>query len=535
MANTRKRLRDGLAATAYNLPRGNGEKSIPWTGGDEKDPFRARPASANFYTKSEVLSAASVDFGRGKLFLGRVDNKMVGVADGRHIVTLAGSGGGKSVCSLICNLKLYDGSMLVLDPKGELAAATAKERAAMGQAVHVLDPFNVSGEGTREFRTSFDPLYDLQQDREYLIENADLVADALIIPSKGETHWTDAARSLVRALVLLLLLDPKNSGGSLSNLPRLITRITAEMRENRRDDGTTTLIDDLATLDPRDMPDAEQEAWAIVQSQAEMMQGMGAKERASVLSTARTQLIFLDSPAMAAIFKRSPLLLSKLKGGYDGPARYSLKDGDVQGGKRNGTIYLCLPAGRMGTHSRWLRLIINLAIVALEREPTPQTPDFLPVLFMLEEFAALGHMKTLESAVAYMRGFGVKLWAVLQDLTQLKRDYPESWETFLGNAGIVQAFSVNDLTTQKYLSDRLGKTTLQITNKHDVSSSASMSGETGLKREFREAQLLGPDEVGLYFAHKVDGEGRAMGGPSLVLWSGKPPFMVERVFHGDLV
>lgn len=533
MANTRKRLRDGLAPTGYNLPRGNGLASIPWTGGNENDPFRARPASAAFFTKAELLAASSLDHGRGKLFLGRVDGKMIGIADGRHVVTLAGSGGGKSVCSLIPNLKLYGGSCLVLDPKGELARATAKERAGMGQAVHVLDPFNVSGEETREFRTSFDPLHDLQQDREYLIENADLVADALIIPAEKDQHWTDAARALVRALVLWLLLDPENSGGSLANLPRLITRIAAESREGKKDDdGKAGLIDLLAGVEPLDAPEGEREAWAIIQSQAEMMQGMGSKERASVLSTARTQLIFLDSPAMLAAVARSPLLLSKLKSGFASAPRYSLKDGDISGGKVCGTIYLCLPASRMGTHSRWLRLIVNLAIAALEREPAQ--PE-LPVLFMLEEFAALGHMKTLESAVAYMRGFGVKLWAVLQDLTQIQRDYPKSWETFLGNAGILQAFSVNDLTTQKYLSERLGETTLQITNKTDVGADQAMKGETGLRREFRNAKLLAPEEVGLYFAHKVDGEGRAMGGPSLVLWSGKAPLMVERVFHGDLV
>ena len=158
-----------------------------------------------------------------------------------------------------------------------------------------------------------------------------------------------------------------------------------------------------------------------------------------------------------------------------------------------------------------------------------------PILFVLEEFAALGHMRALEQAVAYMAGFGVKLWAVLQDLTQLKRHYKEGWETFLGNAGVIQAFSVSDQTTCDYLSKRLGETTFQITNKIDVGSDQAMQGDIGLRREFKTAPLLTPDEMARKFARVADGRGGTHGGLSLVLLAGAYPFVVDRVFHGELV
>ena len=61
----------------------------------------------------------------------------------------------------------------------------------------------------------------------------------------------------------------------------------------------------------------------------------------------------------------------------------------------------------------------------------------------------------MESAAAYFPGFGVKLWAILQDVTQLQRYYQNSWETFLGNAGLVQCFANGDQSTLDYLSNRL--------------------------------------------------------------------------------
>jgi hypothetical protein len=78
-----------------------------------------------------------------------------------------------------------------------------------------------------------------------------------------------------------------------------------------------------------------------------------------------------------------------------------------------------------------------------------------PILFMMEEFATLGHMEIMERAAAYFPGFGIKLWAILQDTTQLERYYQNSWETFLGNAGLVQCFANGDQATLDYLARRL--------------------------------------------------------------------------------
>lgn len=490
------RLVNALAETPYTLPRGNGEHSIPFTGGNKNDPLYAKPASAAFFSKADLLAAASIQYESGKMFLGRVDQKMIGIADNRHIVTLAGSGGGKSVCALIPNLMMWQGSALVLDPKGELAAATAETRRAMGQKVVVLDPWNVSGLSSDD---AFNPLSGLiGADMDTLIDDSNQIADALIItPEKvGDNgHFYDNARLLVQSLIMMIVLDDGET--SLARLPEIIAD-TAEAEAKN-----------LIAFTSAAMPDLQD----IVNNTGLIINNMGEKERGSVVSTTNTQLSFLSSPALGKVLDASAFSLGDLK-------------------KEAATVFLCLPASRMGTHSRWLRLIVSLALAELERE---RAKPPLPVLFVLEEFAALGHMAALEKAVAYMRSFGVKLWAVLQDITQLKRHYKDSWETFLGNAGVLQAFSVNDTSTLDYLSKRMGQTTLQITNKKETSAAQSTAGDTGLNKEFKETALMSPNEIGIRFAHKVGADGGNEGGASLVLWSGKPPMMVERVYFGELV
>ena len=94
----------------------------------------------------------------GAILLGRNGGDLIGVADDRHLLTVAGSRSGKSSTCLLPNLLRWPSSVLCIDPKGELAKATAVRRAEMGQAVYILDPFGeVKGEAAR-FRCGYNPL-----------------------------------------------------------------------------------------------------------------------------------------------------------------------------------------------------------------------------------------------------------------------------------------------------------------------------------------------------------------------------------------
>ena len=160
---------------------------------------------------------------------------------------------------------------------------------------------------------------------------------------------------------------------------------------------------------------------------ATMLLAMGDRERGGVLSTARRSMEFVERPAMKRVLQTSSFELSSLKTDPKGL-----------------TIFLCLPPQRMKDCSRWLRLVIGSCLEQMyEIDEKPATGH--PVLFLLEEFATLKHMEIIEHAAGYAAGFGVKLWMILQDITQLKRYYRESWETFLGNAGVIQAFANSGL------------------------------------------------------------------------------------------
>jgi type IV secretion system protein VirD4 len=480
----------------------------PPRGGRGSQEDEGKPVPSNFWQPPEDVARSKFwRYTPGAIFMGWAGKVPVGIAydrhgklDDRHIVTVAGARAGKTSTLLIPNLALYDGSALVLDPKGELATATALHRRdKLGHTVRVLDPWGVAVVPD-DLRGKFDPLTALMdadpravRDR---VDDAALMAEALI-QEQGENnaHWTNAARDFLRAAVLWFA----HSGRDLGQLPELLSEMMAVSDKTGANDNPF-----LHMLEYGRTAHIPPDVAAVIRNAAEGTMGTQSRERSSILSTARNQLGFLES----------------------GPLRDNLAKGDfsLRDLKRKPmTIYLCLPAARMETHAKWLRLILNMSMAALEREP--RRPDALAVLLMLEEFAALGHMRALEQAAAYMAGYGVKLWSVLQDLTQLKRHYKEGWETFLGNAGVLCAFAPNDMTTMEYLSKRLGQAAVYVEENQDMNEADAKAGRSGIKRNFQRVPLLSPDEVAMEFGR------RSM--RALLIPADGPPVAVERRFSND--
>jgi type IV secretion system protein VirD4 len=172
------------------------------------------------------------------------------------------------------------------------------------------------------------------------------------------------------------------------------------------------------------------------------------RELNSILSTALTQTRWLDSRPIAADLTRNVVVKRKKLRNLPQPDFGSLKDQPT-------TIYLILPARRLGSHSTWMRLMIAAILQPLLQD-TKQGK--VPVMLMLDEYPALarGGFAIIEDNMAMFRGYGIKLWTVFQDLAQARKLYGDGWESFAGNSGVLQTFAPQDVETAEYLSKRTG-------------------------------------------------------------------------------
>ena len=474
---------------------------------------QAQWASTDSVLKSRPLVYDAENPGN-KILVGAVGDRLIGIADDRHVMTIAGSRGGKSV-AIIGNLLCYKGSVMCTDPKAELASITAEQRARLGQKVCILDPFSRCSDEVSKFRASYNPLSVLDPKSETIIEDAGLIADALVIasPDQKEPHWDESARNFIEGLVLHVATSKEFAGA------RNLITVRALIRDAMVGEPRAAVDPDLegvckiefamhqnaAKLKEQDEFDPV--ALAIEGSARDFYE-KGDNEKSSVLSTVRRHTKFLDYKAMHRVLLGHDLDLSELKSAENGV-----------------TIYLCLPAGRLSTCARWLRMFIYQMLDSVER--TPARTDAPPALMILDEFAALGRMRALEDAVAQVAGFGLKLWVIVQDWGQGVALYKERWESFTANAGVFQVFGVNDVTTTEYVAKKLGKAPVEVSLDVEVGSKQLADGISGRQASVQMFDLLSPEEITRYFA-RSDRMKR-----QLVIWSGYQPMILQRVEYYD--
>lgn len=460
-------------------------------------------------------------FSESKIFLGTVGGTIVngqpggpyvtggqtlGIGDDRHVVLCAGSRAGKGRSCLIPTLLEYGGSVLTLDPKGELANVTAQRRADAGQFVVIVDPFGVTAPRLSRFREGFNPMLLLRRGSPSLIADAGLVADALVVSSpNADPHWDESARNLIEGIILhVATYDAYQGRRNLVTVRELLKRAfdkVTDLPEDFKGDPPpqvrTEMVHNAAQCELIDPSLA-----SALEGAARDFYDKADRERASVLSVALRNTKFLDYPELRESLTNHGFDLADLKAA---PQRL--------------TIYLCLPAGRMATCNRWFRLFVNLAIEAMERD---RSIPKIPVLAILEEFHVLGHMQQIETASALVAGFGMKLLIVLQDLTQLKRNYKDGWETFLGNAGTMVFFGNNDMTTLDYISKRCGPSSLIVERKNDVTVAQRTTGSSGTSWSLEVRDLLSPEEAARFFG-RDDAQQR-----QLIIRPGMLPAVIQR-------
>ena len=371
--------------------------------------------SAQFGGRADVNVLAK---NGGDLLIGRSGRtkKLLRYDGAAHLLTIAPTRSGKGVGTIIPNLLTANRSIVCIDPKGENARVTMRQREAFGP-VHCLDPFDISGRAT----SRYNPLDRLDADSLDLAEDAMTLADALVFDeAETEAHWNEEAKALISGIILYVICHDDAAHRNLTSVRDYLTLAP--------DDFTALLT----------VMQASDGAGGLIARAANRYLSKSHREAAGVLSGAQRHTHFLDSPRIAQVVGGSDFAFADLK---DGVA----------------TVFLILPPDRLDTYSRWLRLLVAQAINEMARS-SAKPPR--PVLFLLDEFAALGRLQPVERAMGLMAGYGLQLWPILQDIHQLRSLYGKSAGTFLSNAGVLQTFGVNDYDTADMLSKTMGRETI---------------------------------------------------------------------------
>jgi len=399
--------------------------------------------------------------------------------DDRHILLVGGSGAGKGTSIIVPNLLKHLGSTVVYDPAGENYKLTAAYRQkVLGQKVILIDPQGVTG----EISHTWNPLLEIDFHNDpQAFDKCFMLAESLIATTGGNRYFTDSSQE---CLAMVCAYAGLRSCPENMHLPQIHTLIQSGELEGLWH--AMSLCEGLG---------------GIVRRYAESNLAREGEEFGSVIQTLRTALRFLSSSSMQTNLSSSSFSMKDLKDG-------------------NTTIYIVNPAGAGETYNGWIRLMFDFAFDAMQDLSLPN-PEY-STLFLIDEFPLLGRMERIKRAAGEARKFGVKLMLCCQDIPQLKECYGDAWETFISNSGLTIFFANADLTTQRYLSEKLGKefykkTSYSSGGSHTLQGGAP-SNSTSYSHELRD--VFRPDQI--------ERQGSRNVGKAFFLIAGQKPICLPR-------
>ena len=433
-----------------------------------------------------------------------------------HILCFAPTRSGKGVSLVVPTLLSWTESVLVLDIKGENYALSAGWRAKMGQRVLRFDPASLTGS------VRYNPLAEVRLGTDYEIADCQNIASMIIDPDgKGlKDFWMQSAWEWLSAAILHQLYRIQREDKRTATLADVHAFMSVghdesensedgkgenDERANSSDDESfNRLLDDMARFDHgREGVNAE------IRRCAGRMRKRASAERSGVHSSASVQLALYSDPIVAANTSTSDFRISDLMNG-DTPT----------------SLYIVIPPSDIARLRPLVRILMNQFLTRLmanmEFEGGSQKRHYKHrLLLMLDEFTSIGKLEIFEKALAFMAGYGIKAFIIVQDLVQLQKVYGRE-ESISSNCHIRIASAPNNIQTAKLLSDMAGKTTLiQVKRSRSQSPGRTSNVSDTISEVAR--PLMTPDETMSLPGIRKGLFGRTIAGDMLIFIAGHAP------------
>ncbi len=365
---------------------------------------------------SKLILGRSVAGSRGMGFYQKQQSQrggeLVTYSGDGHLISFAPTGTGKTSGPVITNALTHPGQLIVLDMKGEVFAATAKARRAMGQEVYVVDLRDDGEEG------SLNPLdVAMRCGTDFAAIGRSLAAEIIERgPEERERFWNDWAEIVISGATSWLLADRPPEERRLSSLFDLFTS----------DDVTYGIA---VMLDQNKVSYRPAKA-----AFSALLQLPDNSTRPSVLGTVQSHLRLFDSDLVRRVTDTTTMDL----------------DGFVEG--KPMSLYIIVPPARLHAYSPLLRLWLSgLILLLTQRKQKPKERT----LMLCDEIGNLGRIEALLTATTLLRSWGLTLWTFWQNAGQIQIYGPQA-NTIVDNAGVIQVFGATNLRMSQDLVNVIG-------------------------------------------------------------------------------
>lgn len=371
------------------------------------------------------LRAAGVLNGRG-LPLGFFRRHRLNLEGDAPLLTIGGAGSGK-LRDLLGHVAIARLGMpfMWLDPRGEIGAISIHTYAPAGEYAWFWNPMRIAGLPAH----SCNPLDILDADDPRFHADTKFVCEGLIALSGSSNGQYFELRAREWLEALLKAIAERDSAVSFRTLWQTINQIEGD---------PPAWADRLETMLVSRFEDVRRIASEMLTKQQD-----SPKEFGSIMGEIYAHLSFLSDPSLLATLDGADFSLKVLC--ENTPVSH---------------VFLNVPAEYLKLWSPLLRTMFTVTMLYKSRAPNAKR-----VTLVCDEAGQAGRAEFLLSAFSYGRGFGVRAWALFQDIGQIARNFDRTAvQSLIGNAQVRQFFGVRDYETAKLVSEMLGSETLSYDN-----------------------------------------------------------------------
>lgn len=376
-----------------------------------------------------------------------------------NILVVGGSGAGKSRGFALPNIMQCCCSMVITDPKAELLRKTGGLLEKKGYEVRVFDLINPD--------TSFcyNPFEYVHDDKDVLRLISNLIQNTTPKGSQSsDPFWEKSETALLQALMLYLLHEAPPEEQNFAMIMEMLG--SAQVKEE--DEDYESPLDIL--FDRLEMRDLD----SIAVKQYHIYKQAAGKTAKSILISVGVRLAAFNLPQIAKLTNTDELDLSSM-------------------GERKVALFCCIPDADTSLNYLvgmiYSQLFQTLYYMA-DRVHGGALP--VPVNCIMDEFPNVSLPNEFEKILATCRSRSIYCSIIIQNMSQLKALFKDSWESLVGNCDEFLYLGGNEKETHKYVSELLGKETID-TNTYGQTKGKSGSYSTNFQQSGRE--LLQPDEV----------------------------------------
>ncbi len=377
----------------------------------------------------------------------------------KNVVVVGGAGSGKTRFYVKPNLMQMHSSYVVSDSKGLLLAETGKMFEEAGYHIKVFDLIN------RRDTHHYNPFHYIKTEDDILKIVNNLIKNTSNPNKKGgDDFWEKAETALLMAIFSYLLQEVVEEDRTLGNVIELVRLADIEEDVPGFVSPLDVLFNELEEKDPTNFAVAQYKIFKL----------SGDKTTKSILVSLGVRMSPFDIPSIKELVSKDTLELDTV-------------------GDEKTILYILLPDTDTSFNflaSMMYQQLFDMLVYKADNIYKGRLPCH--VRCILDEFANIGQIPDFEKVISVIRSREISTNVILQNISQLKTLYKDTWETIIGTSDVFLYLGGMEKSTHEYISKLLGKETIEQRN---ISVTKGSNGSFNESFQKLGRNLMDPDEV----------------------------------------